>query len=139
MSDTADTASGKPLAGKLGIKPGMQLYVRNAPNHYEELLDPMPDDTVITTRAGEHLQFAHVFVHTASQVERAVAQLRPKLADDGMLWISWPKLSSPLSAGLSENDVRDIALDHGMVDVKVCAVDEDWSGLKLVVRRENRS
>jgi hypothetical protein len=124
--------SGTPLWKKLGFKPGMKVCALNAPPHYEQLIEG-PNDWVMV----KHPQVAeslHVFITEAKELRviEAHSLLMPPVL---MLWISWPKKTSALSTGLSEDDIRKSALSCGLVDIKVCAVDADWSGLKLTRRR----
>jgi hypothetical protein len=124
--------SGTPLPKKLGFKPGMTVAVLAPPVHYAAL---MADAEGITfTGAPEGAGAIHLFLHAPADLG-AVAGLLPCLADKGMLWLSWAKKSSPLHAGVTEDDLRAAVLPLGWVDVKVCAVDADWSGLKFLKRR----
>jgi hypothetical protein len=123
--------SGTPLWKKLGFKPGMKVHVIGPPSHYAKLIDG-PNDWIMAT-APEGADALHLFIVEPSGVS-AVAKLEKLLPPAQMLWVSWPKLSSPLSEGLREDDIRKAALACGLVDVKVCAVDADWSGLKLMRR-----
>ncbi|MCG6902878.1 MAG: hypothetical protein LJE68_09380 [Rhodobacter sp.] len=130
--------SATPLAGKLGFKPGSDVLVLDAPDHYDELLAGA-EDVNFHHRAGDVAQdfdAAHVFLHDpgriAAQAEFAIGRLRP----GGMLWLSWAKKSSGLHAGVTEDSLRTHVLPLGWVDVKVCAVDADWSGLKFLKRKE---
>ncbi len=126
--------SGKPLSQKLGIKPGDIVRPVNAPAHYAGLLGPLPDGATIV-EAAENPALVHAFVTSgddlATMAERLVSWPRP----GGAVWISWPKKTSPLFVSLTEDGVRKIMLPTGWVDVKVCAVDENWSGLKFLRRR----
>lgn len=124
--------SGAPLWKKLGFKPGMRVAALNVPGHYRELVIGHPEGVVFTTSA-KHADCIHLFI--VEKIEtRAIAIHALAMPPVGMLWMSWPKLSSPLSKGLREDDIRSAALACGLVDIKVCAVDQDWSGLKLVRR-----
>lgn len=129
--------SGTPLVRKLGLKPGMRALFVGAPEGYEETLGPIPEVRVLK-RAGRDLDFIQLFTPDRRALERGLPRLLSHLDADGMLWVSWPKKSSPLFRDLTEDGIREAALAAGVVDVKVCAVDEDWSGLKLVYRREDR-
>src|SRR5437016_1629123 len=130
--------SGTPLIQKLGIKPNSTVVAINPPSAYRKLLGPGANSVefqdTVTTSAG----FVHLFVTTRSDLKKNLRQLRRKIADSGVLWISWPKKSSGVQTDVTEDIVRAIALPLDFVDVKVCAVDEIWSGLKLVIRREHR-
>ena len=130
--------SGTPLPKKLGIKEGMRLLLLNAPRGFRSLLKPLPANVEVCTVADPPLEFVHLFVTTAAQLGEAVAAILPQLAPDGVLWVSWPKKASGTKTDVTEDVIRAIALPLGLVDVKVCAVDAVWSGLKLVIRRENR-
>lgn len=127
-----------PLVDKLGIKPGKRLRFVNEPAHYLELLGPLPADvTVLKSTRGE-IDFAHLFVTTKSALQRELPKLKNNLAKDGTLWISWPKGGSTIQTDLKEGIVRDVGLAIGLVDVKICAVDQNWSGLKFVYRLKDR-
>lgn len=130
--------SGTPLPRKLGIREGERIVVINPPAHYTDLLGELPESAAITRRLMAGARFVHLFVTRRTALERSLRDARSKLDDAGILWISWPKKSSGLGSDVTEDTVREVALPLGLVDVKVCAVDETWSGLKLMVRRENR-
>ncbi len=130
--------SGTPLLHKLGIKPGMKVLFAAAPAGYAESLGPLPEGVTLMKRPGAALDFAHLFVISARDLEAGFPALRDSLADAGMLWVSWPKKASGKATDLDENKVRQVGLDLGLVDVKVCAVDEVWSGLKFVRRLKDR-
>jgi hypothetical protein len=130
--------SGTPLAKKLGISPGICVFVEGAPMAYEQLLAPMPDDVTVQSAVDSSTDIVHLFsvskAELAGALKRALQHLRPGAA----LWVSWPKKASKVPTDLTEDVIRDLALPLGLVDVKVCAVDDVWSGLKLVVRKEHR-
>jgi hypothetical protein len=128
--------SGTPLVAKLGIKSGARAQFVNAPSDFSKTLGDLPGRVSHVTR-GE-LDFAIVFVKQARELPKKFAALRDRLASNGTLWISWPKKSSGVASDLSENVVREIGLEAGLVDVKVCAIDETWSGLKFVWRLRDR-
>ena len=130
--------SGTPLAKKLGIKPGMQLYVAAAPANYATLVAPLPDDVKMVARATESTDIAHVFAIRRADLEKALKTFRDKLRSEAVVWVSWPKKAAKVTTDITEDTIREIALPLGFVDVKVCAVDDTWSGLKLVVRKELR-
>jgi hypothetical protein len=140
MANTRTMAgySGTPLPQKLGIKPGLSVVTIDAPTNYRRLLGTIPEGVTFSDRLKPESNFVHVFVRRRSELEKKVSVLRKKIADTGTVWISWPKKSSGVSTDVTEDVVRDVALPLGFVDVKVCAIDETWSGLKLMVRRENR-
>jgi hypothetical protein len=130
--------SGTPLQKKLGIKPGMGMAVLRAPKNYFEWISPLPPDVRITNAAVGDTAFIHVFVAERKRFEKEFRTLRKKLAKDGMMWVSWPKKSSKVPTDLDENIIREFGLQEGLVDVKVCAVDEVWSALKFVFRLKDR-
>jgi hypothetical protein len=131
--------SGTPLVRKLGFKPGMRAAYVGAPAGFAELLGDLPDGVRVLARpAASGMDLVVLFVTARRDLERRVERLRAAIAPDGMLWVAWPKRSSGVATDVTEDVVRDVALPTGLVDVKVCAIDETWSGLKLVVRRELR-
>jgi hypothetical protein len=130
--------SGTPLPQKLGIKPGMTVVIINAPTNYRRLLGTIPEGVTFSDRLKPDSDFVHIFIKTRSELEKRLADLREKIADTGTVWVSWPKRSSGVLSDVTEDAVRSVALPLGFVDVKVCAIDETWSGLKLMVRRTNR-
>lgn len=130
--------SGTPLAQKLGLKPGMDVALINPPTNYRKLLGPAAQALNFSDSAGNHAEFVHLFVTKRSDLERTIRQLRKKVADTAAVWVSWPKKSAGVQTDVTEDVIRAVALPLGFVDVKVCAVDETWSGLKLMVRRELR-
>ena len=130
--------SGTPLNQKLGIKPGSRLGLFGAPSDFAKTLGALPVGVTQTTRAGSALDVA-VFVTTSRvALDQRFAAYAKSVSPSGSLWISWPKKSSGQKTDLDENVVRAIGLTKGMVDVKVCAIDETWSGLKFVVRVKDR-
>ena len=130
--------SGTPLAKKLGIKPGFKIKLINQPDYYFNLFTDLPTDIKKLNDKKTKKDFIHYFTESASQLNKEIKQLRQEIEENGMIWISWPKKSSKVETDLNENIVRDIALKNGLVDVKVCAIDEIWSGLKLVIRLKDR-
>ena len=130
--------SGTPLLKKLGIKPGFRMYVHDAPEKYFDWLHPLPDDLEVTDRLAGKLDFIHVFVRDYKTFCRILTKSREHLKSDGMVWVSWPKKASGVVTDLNENRIRDFGLTEGLVDVKVCAVDETWSGLKFVIPVRDR-
>lgn len=130
--------SGTPLTRKLGVRPNEKLIALNAPEHYVRLLEDLPAGVTIGKRVASKANFVHLFVRQRSDLEKRLRQLRTKLDDVGILWISWPKKASKVATDITEDTIRTVALPLGFVDVKVCAIDETWSGLKLMIRRENR-
>ena len=131
--------SGTPLVKKLGIKPGFRLVVRSAPADYWDLLGQLPDDVTVVQRASSKpLDFVHVFAKRRSDLDKAVKKYKGLIAPTGMIWVSWPKKSSGVATEIDESVVRRTGLGAGLVDVKICAVDETWSGLKFVIRVKDR-
>jgi hypothetical protein len=131
--------SQKPLSQKLGIKPGMRVVALGAPGSYAALLGELPPGATLHSRLSRTSPFIHRFVSRRLELQADFGRLAHSLADDGALWISWPKKTSGVATDLNENLIRDLGLPLGLVDVKVCAIDEVWSGLKFVRRLENRS
>ena len=130
--------SGTPLAKKLGIKPGHRVYVVGFRGDYEALTAPLPEDVRLLQRAGKDLDVVHAFVDRRAKLERGIEGWLARIRRDGMIWISWPKKASKVPTDMTEDVVREVALPLGLVDIKVCAVDDTWSGLKLVLRKELR-
>ena len=131
--------SPRSLADKLGIKPGAVVTALSPPPAYLELLAPVPADVTFVGRLRKRARFIHCFVTRRAELEREFPALAAALADDGMAWISWPKKAAKVETDLTEDVVRAVGLRAGLVDVKVCAVDEVWSGLKFVRRRADRT
>jgi hypothetical protein len=131
--------SQRSLTEKLGIKPGTQVVALGAPTAYASLLGRLPPGATLHSRLSSKTQFIHRFARRQDELRGDFATLAAALADDGTLWISWPKKASGVETDLDENVIREIGLAEGLVDIKVCAVDEVWSGLKFVRRVENRS
>jgi hypothetical protein len=130
--------SGTPLPQKLGIKPGLTVVTINGPANYRRLLGAIPEGVTFCDRLKADSSFVHVFIKTRTELEKRLPALREKVADTGTVWVSWLKKSAGVPTDVTEDVVRAVALPLGFVDVKVCAIDETWSGLKLMVRRENR-
>ena len=130
--------SGTPLAKKLGIKEGSLVLLVGAPDDYESLLAPLPPGVKFQAQAGEGIDLVQVFVTLRAELEKHLAALRRKLRVDASVWVSWPKKSAKVPTDITEDTIRAVALPLGFVDIKVCAVSEVWSGLKLVVRKELR-
>lgn len=131
--------SGTPLVKKLGIKEGMAIWAKTAPPHYSSLLVGIPDGVHLHLDPQDKTyRLIHWFVQEKATLESEWLFVKSKLAKAGSLWISWPKGSSKLPKDLNETEIREIGLAGGLVDVKVCAVDFDWSGLKFMFRKEDR-
>jgi hypothetical protein len=130
--------SGTPLAKKLGIRAHARLFVRAAPDNYCELLAPLPEGVQSVRRIDARTDLIHLFATRAAALARALTAARRAMRMDAVIWVSWPKSLSGVDTDINENDVRALALPLGLVDVKVCAVDDTWSGLKLVLRKSER-
>jgi hypothetical protein len=130
--------SGTPLVRKLGFKPGMAAVLLGAPAGFDATLGDLPDGVRVATRLGRHADLVVLFVTERAVLARRIDALRRVVAPDGMVWVAWPKKAAKVDTDMTEDVVRDVALPTGLVDVKVCAIDATWSGLKLVVRRELR-
>ncbi len=128
--------SGKPLVQKLGIKDGFRIAIVNGPEGYP--LDTLPRNVSVQSLDQAGLALIHFFTKERQELEKAFPSLKRAMSMNGMLWISWPKGASRIETDLNENVVREIGLRHKLVDVKVIAVDETWSGLKFVYRTEDR-
>jgi hypothetical protein len=131
--------SGKPLSQKLGIKPGFCILAEGLPRSYRDIVGPLPEGAKVVTRAALSPDMAHLFATEAAGLAGKLKRLRAAIAPDGMIWVSWPKKASGVATDLSDVVVRDIALPLGLVDIKVCAIDEVWSGLKFVIPVAQRS
>ncbi len=130
--------SGTPLAKKLGITEGGTVLPIGAPAHFRSLLEPLPPKVTFARSVGPKVDIVHLFTKSAADLARHLTGLRQQLRPDAAVWVSWPKKAAKIETDVTENVIRDVALPLGFVDVKVCAVDEVWSGLRLVVRKELR-
>jgi hypothetical protein len=132
--------SGTPLAKKLGLKASSHVWLLGAPPGYTGWLEPLPDGVVFETspKAAAAADIAHVFVTRKDELAHHLMALRKTLRPDAALWVSWPKKAAKVPTTVTEDTIRELALPLGFVDIKVCAVSEVWSGLKLVVRKELR-
>ena len=130
--------SGTPLAKKLGFKEGFKVFAAGAPSNYRKLLDPLPASVRFVSKLDRTTNAVHLFTTKRSELAHALASYRKMLDPEAMVWVSWPKNAAKVETDITEDVVREIALPLGFVDVKVCAVDDVWSGLKLVVRRKLR-
>jgi hypothetical protein len=135
---TAAGYSGTPLARKLGITAGVRVFTVGAPAAYREWLAPLPPGVTFARRVDATTNVAHVFASGRAELRAALADFRRQMAPDAAVWVSWPKKSSGIASEVTEDTVRELALPLGFVDIKVCAVSEVWSGLKLVVRKALR-
>lgn len=130
--------SGTPLAKKLGIKPGFDMVLIDAPDYYFDLFTDLPANLHISTVIKNGHDLIHLFVKDEQQYLGRLPCLKDQIKQNGMIWISWPKKASKIITDITEDVIRNEALQNGLVDVKVCAVDEIWSGLKLVIRLKDR-
>ncbi|MCF0075175.1 DUF3052 domain-containing protein [Dyadobacter sp. CY261] len=126
------------LVKKLGIKAGYKIRLVDPPEHYFDLLGVFPADIEFFGESSERLDFIHYFTKQAADLVRDLASLKAEIVPSGMIWISWPKKASKVPTDVTEDVIRNLALSIGLVDVKVCAVDAVWSGLKLVIRVKDR-
>jgi hypothetical protein len=130
--------SGTPLIQKIGIKPGHRIILRNHPASFIKDLGKLPEGTQTAERVSGNANVVVYFTDRLAGLEKDFSRLAATLVSDGMLWISWPKKASGRPTDLTEDIVRRVGLECGLVDVKVCAIDETWSGLKFVIRVKDR-
>lgn len=140
MQNTLSMAgySSTPLIKKLGIKDGDRILIKNEPEDYFLWLAPLPNGVNVMSRLSSNLDFIHLFIKEKITLQKEFKNCIKALRKDGMLWISWPKKSSKVLTDLDENVIREVGLKAGLVDVKVCAVNEVWSALKFVYRIADR-
>jgi hypothetical protein len=131
--------SGTPLSKKLGIKPGFTLMPVNAPANYLQLIAPLPENVLLLDSAAGDVDLVHLFTNSRDEMFSHLAQLRRLIKQDGTIWVSWYKKAAKLPTEITEDTIREAAFPLGLVDVKVCAVDDRWSGLKLVIRKQHRT
>ncbi len=130
--------SGTPLSKKLGIKEGAVVLPIDVPADYMSLLDPLPANVAFDSSAHPGIDIVHLFVTCKFEMQIRLEHLRKSLRPDAAIWVSWPKKAARVPTDITEGTIREVALPMGFVDIKVCAVSEVWSGLKLVVRKERR-
>ena len=131
--------SGTPLAKKLGIKQGFHIKLINAPVNYPDLFSDLPDGLVFVSETHtEKIDLIHFFTKQADEYIRLLPKLKNQIKPDGIIWASWPKKASKVITDINEDLIRNYALKTGLVDIKVCAIDETWSGLKLVIPVKDR-
>jgi hypothetical protein len=130
--------SGTPLAKKLGLRPSLVLLTVNAPKEYRSWLGELSGNVALVEKAKQPYEAVHVFATESEFLDMTLSKLRNELKQDGFVWVSWPKKSSKVPTDITEDTIREIALLLGFVDIKVCAVSEVWSGLKLVIRKSER-
>ena len=129
--------SGTPLAKKLSLRDGQRVWFDNMPEDVADEIDEYALELIFSDPA-QGVDAAHLFVTERADLERKLKTLRQQISPDGHVWVSWPKQAAKVSTDISEETIRDVALPLGFVDTKVCAIDETWSGLKLVIRKELR-
>ena len=125
--------SGTPLAKKLGIKAGFNMMLINAPGHYFNLFTDLPADLTINNGEPATKDFIHFFTKQKDEYLNLLSELKGQIKPNGMIWVSWPKKASKVATDITEDIIRNFALQNGLVDIKVCVVDDMWSGLKLVI------
>ena len=131
--------SGTPLAKKLGLKPGMRAWFQGVPDSVRAEIDRDAPSFEKLESPEPPVDLAHIFVTSCAMLDCELRMLLPLIARDGMIWVSWPRKASKVPTDITEDVIRALALPLHLVDVKVCAVDDTWSGLKLVIRREHRT
>ena len=127
-----------PLVKKLGIKPGFKVFFVNPPDNLQTLLGELPENVTLLNKPMSPVDYIQLFTKSNEELQTQFPILKEALATNGLFWISWPKKAAKVETDLDENVVRDSGLKNGLVDVKVCAVDEIWSGLKFVYRLQDR-
>lgn len=130
--------SGTPLAKKLGIASGSRVLTISAPDGYPDWLAPLPEDVAFSAKLRGDTTLVHLFCDRRAELERQLASLRKTIQPAAAVWVSWPKKASKVPTDITEDTIRELALPLGFVDIKVCAVSDIWSGLKLVIRKELR-
>ena len=138
MSEKPAGYSGTPLAKKLGIAANSRVVAKNAPSDYGQLLEPIPAGAIFESIVSQATDIVHIFTERKAVLMAELASLRSSIKPNGVVWVSWPKKASKMTTDITEDTIRELALPLGFVDVKVCAVSEIWSGLKLVIRKELR-
>jgi hypothetical protein len=130
--------SGTPLAKKLGIKSGFQINIINAPGYYLQLFTDLPNELYFEDTENTKIDFIHFFTKSKEEYKSLLPHLKGRIKPNGMIWISWPKKASKVPTDITEDIIRHYAIETGLVDIKVCAVDDIWSGLKLVIPVKDR-
>ena len=131
--------SGTPLVQKLGIKPGHRIATVAEPPSFDKALGALPEGAAFVGSTAKNVDVIVAFETDLKQFKKHLPELEKRIQQDGMIWVAWPKKASGMKTDLSEDEIRDLALKRKLVDIKVCAIDEIWSGLKLVIRKENRA
>lgn len=130
--------SGTPLAKKLSLRDGQRCWFHGMPAHVQDEIDEYALELTFVGDPAEGIDAAHLFVTRRAELENLLPGLREQIATDGQIWVSWPKTAAGVETDINEDTIREVALPLGLVDTKVCAIDETWSGLKLVIRKELR-
>ena len=138
MSPRLAGYSSTPLSKKLGIGEGASVYAVNAPTDYRSLLEPLPSGVTFASKVSKDVDLVHLFQDRKVDLARHLLSLRKRIRSDAVVWVSWPKKASQVSTDITEDIIRSLALPMGFVDIKVCAVTDVWSGLKLVIRKSQR-
>jgi hypothetical protein len=141
MGQSGDGMAGyskTPLVRKLGIRQGARVKTKSAPSDYLELVSPLPAGAVVSSRLRGSVDVWHLFTTSRSELSQMLPKCMQQIHPAGMIWVSWPKRASKVPTDVTEDTIREVALPLGLVDVKVCAVDATWSGLKLMIRKELR-
>ena len=138
--DRVDVAgySGRSTVQKLGIKPGFRIFADGLSTGYREIVGELPTGVIVASRLKAPLDLVHLFATSSAGLKERLTIYRDAIAPDGMIWVSWPKKASRVGTDLSDIVIRDIALPLGLVDIKVCAIDKVWSGLKFVIPKNQR-
>ena len=130
--------SGTPLAKKLGIKDGGRVFLTNAPANYARLVAPLPAGVRLVKAIDDQTDLIHIFATRRRHLDAGLTHAIKQMRADAAIWVSWPKKASGVATDITEDTIREVALPLGLVDIKVCAIDDTWSGLKLVIRKERR-
>jgi len=130
--------SATPLVKKLGIREGFRVRLNNEPDNYRKLVAPLPDGVTLSPHLRTDVDVCHFFTREARELQKALPRLITAIRQNACIWVSWPKRASGVASDITEDTIREIALPLGLVDIKVCAVDDVWSALKLVIRKELR-
>ena len=138
MSPRPAGYSRTPLSKKLGIGEGASVYAVNAPTDYRSLLEPLPSGVTFASKVSKDVDLVHLFQDRTVDLARHLLSLRKRIRSDAVVWVSWPKKASRVPTDITEDVIRSLALPMGFVDIKVCAVTDVWSGLKLVIRKSQR-
>jgi hypothetical protein len=138
MSPSSTGYSGTPLVKKLGLVEGCRIATLHAPDDYARWISPIPSNVVFEAKVTPLTDIVHVFSERKAELKATLETLRNAIKPSGVIWVSWPKKASKLPTDITDNTVREVALPLGLVDIKVCAVSDVWSGLKLVIRKEHR-